>query len=357
MYRRFVLILAFALLATPLPALADPPGGDGADDYWEAEEIPLGHHVGNFTGNDTADWYRVSVPAGLGLQATLSLKNGPHVHLVILDQFGYYLGDAHVSPQEWEHPNATLNATLAVGGGSVFLVGVEAWEPAEVVYFFSLEAVPIPDLAVTAIEVTNKPVLRTDMMDISPGTRREIAVSLGNLGAGIGVGTLRVYASARTTGDLELIGGAYVSVREGEVETVVFTWNAVGYAGDVTLYAFLEPWWTPDGNPGNNFRYVDHYVIVGGTGYGASVGSLLGSGPANPVCVPSFTGRAYGCAGAVYDGHYAGAGATAAVYPLGYGPSAFLVAGAAYDVQHRGGYMGACAGALGLFECRSLSLP
>lgn len=62
----------------------------------------------------------------------------------------------------------------------------------------------------------------------------------------------------------------YVVLRPGDTFEETVAWNGAGMVGDVRITA--EVWtFADEADRDNNYREVDHYVIVGGSGFGAGV--------------------------------------------------------------------------------------
>lgn len=154
---------------------------------------------------------------------------------------------------------ATADPVTVVSGSAT--VGIDA----------VLEAAPpAPPLdgAVTALEVSNVP-LKTDSGPIGyTGWVRDVTVTFENVGAGeIGQAFFDVRACPVTSGLCRTIGGGFVEeLAEGDSVTRTLRWNGFGGFGDYRLEAFFDAF--GDENFDNNNRTIEHYVIVGGTGFG-----------------------------------------------------------------------------------------
>lgn len=131
--------------------------------------------------------------------------------------------------------------------------------------------VPPPDLAVTALDVRNIP-LRTDDGDVAGlSFRREIDVTIENLGgsAPSEPADLVVEVCPESTVNCRLIAWESVELDAGEQREYTFDWNGAGMIGDVTVRAAAMA--MPDADHTNDVAEVEHFVLVGGTGVGAGV--------------------------------------------------------------------------------------
>lgn len=133
-----------------------------------------------------------------------------------------------------------------------------------------LDLVPSSDLAVTRLSVENVP-LRTDDGPVGyTGWSRRVHVTVANHGLGASEqATLRVFACGKTFGCSE-IDSLPLDLGAGEAVEKSLDWNALwtGSAGDVSVVARADV--SNDGDCGNNEASVDHYAIVGGSGFGVS---------------------------------------------------------------------------------------
>jgi hypothetical protein len=151
-----------------------------------------------------------------------------------------------------------------------------------------------PDLAVTGLSVRNMP-LQTDVAALpGAGLTRTVDVSVANLGTAplAWQPTVEVFVTSKTDDKSKSIGMQYVHLAPGESTSFSFTWNAAGQVGDVSIAAVACA--PDDADNGNDVRAVEHYALVGGTGFGVTVARrgfpgctwLGGPGP-GPVASPT----------------------------------------------------------------------
>jgi hypothetical protein len=142
---------------------------------------------------------------------------------------------------------------------------------------------PPTDLAVTGMSIENVP-LQTDYGPAGySGWVRRVHVSVANLSEVTPSfpALVRVDVCPETLGGCSTIGAAQLDVPAGETVEQTFKWNGFGGAGDFQVTATIcSP--QPDSNLGNNSATMDHYVIVGGTGFGVSLVPGLFFGPPFP---------------------------------------------------------------------------
>lgn len=150
---------------------------------------------------------------------------------------------------------------------------------------FGIDAVlarnPAPDLAVTGLEIHNVPI-ETDLGPVAPsGYNRTVTVDVANLGdAEADYGVLNLWAYTPTDGRYTFIGAKGLDLAPGESARREFRWNGLGTVGDATVIA--EACHYRDYDRSNDRREADHYVLVGGSGFGVG----------NPVGFPDYY---YGC--------------------------------------------------------------
>lgn len=138
-----------------------------------------------------------------------------------------------------------------------------------------LAPAPVIDLAVTHLAVENVPV-RTDYGDVGyTGWVRRVRVEVSNLGEAVPeYANLAVEACTRSDGACRRLDDwVELKLAPGERRTFTFDWNGFGQAGDVRVEARV--WAFADRHPDNDSRRVDHYVIVGGTGFGLTPACLI----------------------------------------------------------------------------------
>ncbi len=178
---------------------------------------------------------------------------------------------------EWydRSPDIEGSTAIVVGdGATVTGIDVEV-TPTDQYEEPPTEPPPGVDLAMTSLTVTNEPV-RTDEWSTGVGYVRRVHVGVSNkeLVDG-GEAELWVEACAATYGGCVFIADEVVSLSAGETATFSYRWDGAGYAGDVVVRAFIRPCSDPDWS--NNGREVDHYVLVGGTGFGVGTSDYVPS--------------------------------------------------------------------------------
>jgi hypothetical protein len=180
--------------------------------------------------------------------------------------------------------NELSGGDCAYGGGPIVallratetyylqLAGFPEYGPPDGRVTLSIHIVPVVDLAVSRLEVTNLP-FDTDFGSVPSGIRRRITVELANrANEDAGYGEYVVRACPRTEGFCDYIVFLdYISLEPGEHVTRTFDWTATVGAGDYTFSAQIHTQYAVDPDQENNYRSVHHYVIVGGTGFGVGV--------------------------------------------------------------------------------------
>lgn len=252
--RAFPLLVALALLVSAAPALADPPsGGDAPDKRLMAASLAPGTYTGRIgEGNDTADWYNVTHPAGKGVRATLSIETWGHHQLVVGP-------DARVA---WaDSPNGTMGTASGTAAGPGYVhVGVAAWPSWYLVpanYTLTVEHVDLADLAITDVRVVNASL---GVGDHPSPTKRRIEVDVVNLGSAEDAGSVVVTANTPTDGRRTEVGNARLLLAPGEARTVAFDWDATGTVGHVRLRAQAAA--RIDANASNGDVTRGHFVLV-----------------------------------------------------------------------------------------------
>lgn len=152
----------------------------------------------------------------------------------------------------------------------------------------SLTYVPPPppvyvDLSVSSISIENVR-LRTDEGPlVGSGYNRKVHLELKNSSFEQTGGWYDVWACPKSAGGCRSIAEGWASFSPQEVFKRTFDRNAIGSAGDVSITARICPGVTGhiDTDISNNSATVEHYSMVGGTGFGADVWPFSG-GLADP---------------------------------------------------------------------------
>ncbi|MFN2615438.1 MAG: carboxypeptidase-like regulatory domain-containing protein [Actinomycetota bacterium] len=128
------------------------------------------------------------------------------------------------------------------------------------------------DIALADLSVENVP-LRTDNGPLaSPGYLRKVHVTIENDGTEMPTADPEIYISACTVTDHRCTVVAdepLTSPRPGKSRDASYTWNGIGMVGDVTISAYVLA--SPDDDASNDYRSIDHYVLVGGSGFGVTL--------------------------------------------------------------------------------------
>jgi len=129
---------------------------------------------------------------------------------------------------------------------------------------------PRPDVAITDLKVANVP-LQTDAADLpGPGWSREISLTVDNLGE-VRANRARVLVLACTPsdGNCRILLNTRIGLNPGASFSHTLRWNGLGQVGDVRIIANISHF--DDPNRSNNRRAQNHYVLVGGTGFGVTL--------------------------------------------------------------------------------------
>lgn len=129
----------------------------------------------------------------------------------------------------------------------------------------------LPDVEVSDLTVENV-ALRTDDGTLGyTGWSRRVSVTVTNVGdAAVEWGDLYVDVCPDTIGFCRSLGWEWLDgLGVGESREWTFTWTGLGQVGDVTVEAVA--WASDDGDWANNYEGVQHYVLVGGTGFGVGL--------------------------------------------------------------------------------------
>lgn len=131
----------------------------------------------------------------------------------------------------------------------------------------TLRDAPMPDLAVSSLQVT--PVtLRTDAADLpGPGTQRDVRAIIANEGDA-DAGTVGVVIDATTTSDgaRDLLHVEVLRLPAGASTTITTRADLAGKVGDVEIRVRTCTWAEPDLT--DNEAIERSYALVGGTGIG-----------------------------------------------------------------------------------------
>ncbi|HVL89634.1 MAG TPA: hypothetical protein VM841_05290 [Actinomycetota bacterium] len=182
----------------------------------------------------------------------------------------YPCGGQNFREEWWEDKPSLGTADLVTVVAGQTTTGIDA-----VVAEFVPEPSPI-DVALTSIRVENVP-LRTDAATLpGTGTVRDIVVTIENVGEAAAEGWVDIVACPKTGPFCQFAGYGFVSrLDPGQSRTVTVRWNAAGGFGDFTIDAygaFMDTTWQHyDRNWGNDWLTIEHYVILGGTGFGVGV--------------------------------------------------------------------------------------
>jgi hypothetical protein len=127
------------------------------------------------------------------------------------------------------------------------------------------------DVAITALSVENVPI-QTDGIEGYAGWVRRVHVTAANLSDVVPDAWAFVTVEACPAsgiGDCTSIGGAGFEPSANTSHDFTFKWNGFGSVGDFNVNASVcVPY--NESNYDNNYRSIDHYVLVGGTGFGVN---------------------------------------------------------------------------------------
>lgn len=133
---------------------------------------------------------------------------------------------------------------------------------------------PIDGL-VESMTIENVPLKTDHGTHPGTGTVRDVMVTVRNIGEVAASGYVDVRACPATALFCHHAGSAYVSFGPGESRTVTVRWNGAGGAGDYSVEVFADffddEYETWDRDYSNNSLVQQHYLIVGGTGFGVGV--------------------------------------------------------------------------------------
>lgn len=270
--------LLFLLLLTAHPALADHDG-DASDSWPTATDAGAGTHAGTLDGSDLADWHRVTPPSGYAVRADVEGSRADNLTFHVRTDAGAFRGFAAITRSPGSDPSF-VNHTWTGTESIPLRIGVVAPANASSAasYTLTFSFVRLPDHAVRALRVSNVAALQTDGGPVHTGTLRRIEVDVASEGATPSWARLTVTATTPTDGRWTQIHSSALDVTRADAHTVAFTWDARIHAGDVLLTATVS---TPhDADPSDDARSVRHYVLVGGTGHGASAPL-----PYDPLCL------------------------------------------------------------------------
>lgn len=201
---------------------------------------------------DPADWYEVPVPEDHWVRARSS-------------DGGALLYDADGEPiaGTWGPPQGMPSSD------HVF-AGVEEWQ-AEGGYTLTVEAIPVPDAAVTDLSVRLEEV-GTDAGSIPTGTQRTIEVEVANHGEGPTVdGMLEVWVRhpQRAGENPRELHEAPITLDGQATRTIEVPWDTTGEVGDATVHAEITSRYDLDWS--NDHDTAESYVLVGDTGAGVDL--------------------------------------------------------------------------------------
>ncbi|HVL33440.1 MAG TPA: carboxypeptidase-like regulatory domain-containing protein, partial [Actinomycetota bacterium] len=133
----------------------------------------------------------------------------------------------------------------------------------------SLTPRPVPDLAVTGLDVRRIPP-QIDRGPSAPlGWYRQVDVTVENLGRRGSTARLEAWVRYESDGAIHRLGSATARLEPGASLTRTFDWNGLGSVGDATVIAKVCES-DEEYNLENNTKAVKSFVLVGGTGLGMS---------------------------------------------------------------------------------------
>lgn len=257
-----VLVLILALLAAPLTlplASAADDAGSGADapDAWDdALDVPHGTILGELerAAEDRSDWYRVELPPGMGIQVTLQIlsPSGSANYAARTDTNGWVSqGSAWSGGAFSEVVHSRWSSHLRIQ------VSASGWGVSPVAYALTLEPRPLPDVAVTGVEV----VAASDAHPL----HREILMSVENVGTepAQGVSAWAYVQHPDSSGPRHLGQVNFGTLQPGDVAVGRFFWDTTGEIGEAEVLAVAWPRY--EGNEANNRLAVTADTLVPGS--------------------------------------------------------------------------------------------
>ena len=253
---------------------------------------------------DSADWYLLTLPAGKGLEVSMTVTAG--IRSVLL-----YLLDENGAPFH-RAPDGTLVAGYRIenwGGGGVlrfdlvqhpgrFHVGVvRDFFSNEGTYGFRFVPVDLADLALDALTVTPMQV-DTDAGPLPLSLARAVTVVVRNHGAAAATAKVEAWTTSPNdpTTPRRYLGSVSVPLAPGESRTVTLTWSTLGQVGEADVHARASTRW--ESSLDDNRLSVRSSVLAGSTGMGvdllnnhadafvASAGTSFGSGAGAAAALP-----------------------------------------------------------------------
>lgn len=261
MSRITVLGVLLVLVAFALPSAVAQDDAASGDDAPDEMELALDVLHGTISGaidvgaDDLWDWYRVDVPDGMGIQVTLRiLDEGKSLNYRARSDIGDAISQGSA---DWGEPFSELVYPWHSEGLRVGLWSGGSGSHGSIAYALTLEPRPLPDIAVTHVEV----VAAAD----GDVLHRDVLFTIENVGSEPAAGT-SAWAYVRHPDSLgwralgqlnfgTLAPGASVQGR--------FVWDTTGEIG--TARVNVNAWPRYDGAGKNNRLEIDADTLVPGS--------------------------------------------------------------------------------------------
>lgn len=253
-----VLALLVAPLALPLASAADDAGsGADAPDAWD-RALDVGH--GTIFGEleraveDRSDWYRVELPPGMGIHVTLQIlsPSGSANYAARTDANGWVSqGSAWPGGAFSELVHSSWSSHLRIQ------VAASGWGASTVAYALTLDPRPLPDVAVTSVEV----VAAADEHPL----HREVVMTVENVGSepAQGVSAWAYVQHPDSSGARRLGQVNFGTIQPGDVVTGRFFWDMTGEIGEAEVRAVAWPRY--EGNEADNRLAIVADTLVPGS--------------------------------------------------------------------------------------------
>lgn len=219
-----LLLLALALP----PAWADAGGGDTSGWCADAPLVGEGAYGASAGAGDVHDAFRVDPPAGMGARVRVE-ADVPYGNVLQL-MFGHGA----------ELRAGTPGVDLTAGPGSrclhVSAMADDKQTPPLMAYSFQVTYLPVADVALLTVDVTDAPLAATPAGDVSDPLHKLVRVALRNDGAADAVVDLVVEVT--TSGDRETHTFSWsASVPAGTTVVAQAPWNMPRAVGHAYLWA------------------------------------------------------------------------------------------------------------------------
>lgn len=257
----FVWLLLVGMSIGPVAAFHEPapPGRDdpAMKDLGETVEVTV-------EAGEGTTWYGYEVPDDhyVRLVAEVEVKGELILHTEAVDARAM---SSLVLRGCCEDPDAetfTFTHDYRMFGADTFILAWQIEEGTTNNITFTVDAHPMPDVAVTALWVERDTLAGTDTLS------RTIHAVVSNAGPGDAEDvTVWLAVEGETQGEYDLGRFDNVSIRAGHSIQFITGWTAWHAVGDITFEAIIGVS-EPDKSWSDNEAYLEDHVLVDGTGYG-----------------------------------------------------------------------------------------